>query len=168
MNYTYWLAGISVVFVVLERLLPRHKQRVFRPGDKIMQLRNNYDKEAFNGDIGVVAAITGSGEGMLIEWADSRVSAYERNEVEELTHAYAISVHKSQGSEYPAVVLTLATQHYMMLQRNLLYTAITRGKKLVVVVGSKRAVSMAVRTESRGTRFTWLAPRIAHFAEQET
>ena len=128
-----------------------------------MQIRNDYERSVFNGDIGLISAIrSGGGDGpvMMVELLDGRNIAYERGELDQLVHAYAVSVHKSQGSEYPAVVVPMVTQHYMMLQRNLLYTAITRGKRLVVLVGSKRALAMAVRNDKTRVRWTWLAERI--------
>jgi len=134
-------------------------ERVFRRGDKVMQLRNDYDKAVFNGDIGVIVAIDADEAVVRVEF-DGRVASYERAELDQLSHAYAVSVHKSQGSEYAAVVIPLATQHYMMLQRSLLYTAVTRGKKLVVIVGNKRAVAMAVRNADAKRRYTWLAERV--------
>jgi exodeoxyribonuclease V alpha subunit len=138
--------------------------RTFRTGDKVMQLKNDYDKGVFNGDIGVIGSIEGGTGGgftaVRVDFPDGRTAHYDRNELDQLVHAYAVSVHKSQGSEYPAVVLPLHTQHYMMLQRSLLYTAVTRGKRLVVVVGSRKAVAMAVRNASARQRFTWLAERI--------
>ncbi|HEX2686217.1 MAG TPA: ATP-dependent RecD-like DNA helicase [Kofleriaceae bacterium] len=134
-------------------------ERVFRRGDKVMQLRNDYDKSVFNGDIGVISAIDRE-EGVLRVEFDGRAVSYERAELDQLVHAYAVSIHKSQGSEYPAVVIPLVTQHYMMLQRSLLYTAVTRGKKLVVIVGSKRAVALAVRNADARRRYTWLAERV--------
>jgi exodeoxyribonuclease V alpha subunit len=91
---------------------------------------------------------------------DGRLASYERAELDQLTHAYAVSIHKSQGSEYAAVVIPLVTQHYVMLQRSLLYTAVTRGKKLVVIVGSKRAVALAVKNADAKRRYTWLAERV--------
>ena len=138
-----------------------HGQRQFRVGDKVMQVRNNYDKEIFNGDIGIVQALSSDKE-MIVELLDGRHVRVEKGGLDELTHAFACSIHKSQGCEYPCVVITLATQHYMMLQRNLLYTAITRGKELVVVVGASRAVSMAVNNESPSQRWTWLDKRTAN------
>jgi exodeoxyribonuclease V alpha subunit len=134
-------------------------ERTFRRGDKVMQLRNDYDKSVFNGDIGVITAIN-SDEGTLGVEFDGRLASYERAELDQLAHAYAVSIHKSQGSEYPAVVIPLANQHYMMLQRSLLYTAVTRGKKLVVIVGSRRAVATAVRNADAKRRYTWLAERV--------
>ncbi|CAN5923065.1 ATP-dependent RecD-like DNA helicase [soil metagenome] len=132
--------------------------RVFRRGDKVMQLKNDYDKNVFNGDIGVIAGID-SDKQLRVEF-DGKVASYERQELDQLIHAYAVSIHKSQGSEYPAVVIPLGTQHFMMLQRSLLYTAVTRGKRLVVIVGSKRAVQLAVRNADARQRFTWLAERV--------
>ncbi len=132
--------------------------RVFRRGDKVMQLKNDYDKNVFNGDIGVIAGID-SDKQLRVEF-DGKIASYERQELDQLIHAYAVSIHKSQGSEYPAVVIPLGTQHFMMLQRSLLYTAVTRGKRLVVIVGSKRAVQLAVRNADARQRFTWLAERV--------
>jgi exodeoxyribonuclease V alpha subunit len=131
--------------------------RTYRRGDKVMQLRNDYDKAVFNGDIGVIAGID---DAIVRVEFDGRAAVYERAELDQLAHAYAVSVHKSQGSEYPAVVIPLVTQHFMMLQRSLLYTAVTRGKKLVVVVGHRRAVAMAVRNADAKRRYTWLAERV--------
>jgi len=134
--------------------------RRFRAGDKVMQLRNDYDKSVFNGDIGVIASIDSEGGVVRVDFGDGRVATYERAELDQLVHAYAVSVHKSQGSEYAAVVIPLVTQHFMMLQRSLLYTAVTRGKKLVVIVGTKRAVALAVKNADARRRYTWLAERV--------
>ena len=124
-----------------------------------MQLKNDYDRNVFNGDIGVIESVEPANNTLRVDF-DGRITNYERNELDQLVHAYAVSVHKSQGSEYPAVVLSLVTQHFMMLQRSLLYTAVTRGKKLVVIVGSKRAVGLAVKNADARKRYTWLAERI--------
>ncbi len=134
-------------------------ERVFRAGDKVMQLRNDYDRNVYNGDIGVIASIIPDDNVINVDF-DGRNVVYERAELDQLVHAYAVSVHKSQGSEYAAVVIPLVTQHYMMLQRSLLYTGVTRGKKLVVLVGSKRAVSLAVRNADAKRRYTWFAERV--------
>jgi len=134
-------------------------ERVFRVGDKVMQLRNDYDKAVFNGDIGVITAIDGDDAILRVDF-DGRPTLYERAELDQLVHAYAVSIHKSQGSEYPVVVMPIATQHYMMLQRSLLYTGVTRGKRLVVLVGSKRAVGLAVKNADARRRYTWLAERV--------
>ena len=131
----------------------------FRVGDKVMQIRNNYDKDVFNGDVGRVLVIEGSEEVMTVRFQD-RVVGYEFADLDELVLAYAMSVHKSQGAEFRAVVMPLTTQHYMMLQRNLLYTAITRARELVVLVGTKQALAMAVRNNQVAQRHTTLAERI--------
>ncbi|GAB1818517.1 SF1B family DNA helicase RecD2 [Herbidospora sp. RD11066] len=141
----------------------RYGGRVFRVGDKVTQLRNNYDKGAagvFNGTVGVVTAILPD-DGKLTVLTDEDESVdYSFDELDELAHAYAVSIHRSQGSEYPAVVIPLATSAWMMLQRNLLYTAITRAKRLVVVVGSRRALGQAVRVKGAGRRHTGLTHRL--------
>ena len=129
----------------------------FRVGDKVMQVRNNYDRDVFNGDIGRVHGIE---DDILRVRFQDRVLAYEFSELDELVLAYAMSVHKSQGAEFRAVVMPLTTQHYMMLQRNLLYTAITRARELVVIVGTKQALGMAVRNNRVAERHTTLSPRI--------
>ncbi len=131
----------------------------FRVGDKVMQLRNNYDKMVFNGDIGRVVAYDPEEDKVIVRF-DADVD-YARSELDEITLAYAITVHKSQGSEFPCVVLPMLTQHYIMLYRNLLYTAVTRAKRLVVLVGTKKAVSLAVRNVKTEQRFSSLAERLA-------
>jgi exodeoxyribonuclease V alpha subunit len=135
-------------------------ERSFRLGDKVMQLKNDYDRNVYNGDIGVVDRVDADAGKLWVALGDGRAAEYERTDLDQLVLAYAVSVHKSQGSEYPAVVIPLATQHFMMLGRSLLYTAVTRGKRLVVIVGSRRAVGMAVRNATARARFTWLAERI--------
>jgi exodeoxyribonuclease V alpha subunit len=135
--------------------------RKFRVGDKVIQLKNDYDKEVWNGDVGrVIDVVTEDDEVELRVEIDGRSVTYVAQELDQLGHAYALSVHKSQGSEYPAVVIPIVTQHYMMLKRNLLYTGLTRGKRLVVMVGSKKALGIAVRTDDTRMRWTWLAERI--------
>jgi exodeoxyribonuclease V alpha subunit len=134
-------------------------ERVFRVGDKVMQTRNNYEKDVFNGDIGRIYAIDDLGGGFEITIND-QFQYYEWVETEDLIHAYCISTHRSQGSEYPVVVMPLLTQHYMMLQRNLLYTAITRAKQMVVLVGTRRAINMAVRNNKVAERFSGLVNRL--------
>lgn len=134
--------------------------RLFRVGDKVMQLRNNYDKEVFNGDIGRVRAFDFEEQSMSV-LMDGRLVVYDWSECNELTHAYAISVHKSQGSEYPVVVMPVMTQHYVMLQRNLLYTGVTRAKKLVVLVGTRKAIGMAVRNNKIARRYSGLDWRLS-------
>jgi exodeoxyribonuclease V alpha subunit len=134
----------------------------FAPGDKVMQTENDYDREVFNGDLGRVLRIDQT-EGVLIADFDGREVEYPFGELDALVPAYATTIHKSQGSEYPAVVITLATQHYTMLARNLVYTAVTRGKRLVVIVGQRKALAIAVRTHGSKRRWTklreWLSTR---------
>jgi exodeoxyribonuclease V alpha subunit len=124
-------------------------------GDKVMQVENEYDKEVYNGDLGVVRAIDPEPSEMVIEF-DGRPVTYGFGELDEVVLAYATTIHKSQGSEYPAVVMPLTTQHYPMLQRNLLYTAVTRGKRLVVIVGQKKAVAIAVKGKQTARRWSKL------------
>jgi exodeoxyribonuclease V alpha subunit len=162
------LAGAGNLNRVLqERLNPEGRtlvrgERRYREGDKVMQIRNNYDKEVFNGDIGRILSLDMEAQTAIVR-IDERQVSYEFHELDEVMLAYAVSVHKSQGSEYPAVVLPLLTQHYVLLQRNLLYTAITRGRRLVVVVGSRRALAMAVKNAKTAARHTRLAERLALF-----
>ncbi len=128
---------------------------VFASGDKVMQIENDYDKEVYNGDIGYVADVDPD-DGELTASFDGRSVIYGSGELDTLVPAYAVTIHKSQGSEYPAVVIPMLTQHYAMLQRNLLYTGITRGKRLVVLVGQKKAVAIAVRNVSGRRRWSKL------------
>ncbi len=127
--------------------------RIYAPNDKVIQTVNNYDKEVFNGDIGRVTRIDEE-EGLVCIDYDGRIVEYETGELDEISLAYATSVHKSQGSEYPATVIPLAMQHYMLLERNLLYTAVTRGKKLVVLIGQTKALAMAVKRTGSMRRLT--------------
>lgn len=133
--------------------------RTYRVGDKVMQIRNNYDKEVFNGDIGKIISIASEEQEIQVR-IDDREITYDFSELDELTLAYAVSIHKSQGSEYPAVIIPFTLQHYVMLQRNLLYTAVTRGKKLVVLVGMSKAVRIAIKNTKILQRYTWLAQRL--------
>ncbi len=132
-----------------------HMHRVFRLGDKVIQNRNNYDLEVFNGDIGFVRKVESEDQEITIEFPQGMVT-YQPPDLLDLSHAFAITVHKSQGSEYPCVVLLAATQHYMLLQRNLLYTGITRAKKKIVLIGSKKALAMAIRNDRIKQRNTIL------------
>jgi len=133
--------------------------RTYRVGDRVMQVRNNYDKDIFNGDLGRVKRIDLVEQHVIIE-VDGKEIPYEFTDMDELLPAYAISVHKSQGNEYPCVIVPLLTQHFVLLQRNLLYTAITRGKKLVILIGSKKALSIAVRNNKTAARFSRLRERL--------
>lgn len=134
--------------------------RSFKVRDKVMQIRNNYTKEVFNGDIGHIVKIDPENQEVIIAY-DGRDVVYDYGELDEVILAYAVSVHKSQGSEYPCVVIPLLTQHYVLLQRNLLYTAITRGKKLVVVVGSRKALAISVKNDKTQKRHTLLRVRLS-------
>ncbi|MEV7444749.1 ATP-dependent RecD-like DNA helicase [Streptomyces sp. NPDC091204] len=138
--------------------------RVFRVGDKVTQVRNNYEKGAngvFNGTVGVVTGLDVDEQRLTVRTEEDEEIGYEFAELDELAHAYAVTIHRSQGSEYPAVVIPVTTGAWMMLQRNLLYTAVTRAKKLVVLVGSRKALGQAVRTVSAGRRYTAVAPRLS-------
>ena len=133
--------------------------RVFREGDKVMQTANNYDKGVFNGETGRILLVDNAARRFSVKF-DIGVVDYTLQEAEELIHAYAITVHKSQGSEFPVVVMPLLSQHYIMLQRNLLYTGMTRAKKLLILVGSRRALSIAVANDRPMQRRTLLVQRL--------
>ncbi len=133
--------------------------KVFKAGDKVMQIRNNYDKEVFNGDIGRISKIDRETQEVTVNY-DGKPIKYEYSELDEIVVAYAVSVHKSQGSEYPVIVMPIHTQHYMLLQRNLLYTAITRGKKLVILVGTMKAIAIAIKNNKTQQRYTLLKERL--------
>jgi exodeoxyribonuclease V alpha subunit len=133
--------------------------RTFRVGDKVMQTVNNYDKNVYNGDIGRITAMDQIQQTLTIS-IDGQPVVYDFLEADELVHAYAISVHKSQGAEYPCVVMPVVTQHYMMLQRNLLYTAVTRAKKLVILIGTRRALHIAVKNNKVSQRYSALDWRL--------
>jgi exodeoxyribonuclease V alpha subunit len=144
----------------------------FAPGDKIMQIENDYDKDVYNGDIGYIDDVDPDA-GELTASFDGRAVTYGFGELDTLVPAYAATIHKSQGSEYPAVVIPVLTQHYAMLQRNLLYTGVTRGKRLVVLVGQKKAIAIAVRNVSGRRRWSklneWLAATaVRHRRKSET
>ena len=165
--------GVSNLNLKLQEILnpagPSKKELLrdgttFRVGDKVMQTKNNYHKEVFNGDIGLICKIEPVDQEVLVDF-DSREISYDFGEMDELTLAYACTIHKSQGGEYAAVVIPLHTQHYMMLQRNLLYTGITRGRKLVALVGSRKALSLAVRRQDTAKRFSLLRQRLQYGKE---
>lgn len=140
--------------------------RAYRVGDRVMQIRNNYDKEVYNGDMGIIQALDMELQKVTVT-VDGRPVVYDFLELDELVHAYAISIHKSQGSEFPAVVIPVLTSHYMLLQRNLLYTAVTRARRLVVLVGQPKAIAMAVRNNKVSERFTGLSERLTGVAVSE-
>jgi len=133
--------------------------RVFKPGDKVMQIRNNYDKDVYNGDIGRIRGIDREEQEVRVDF-DGKLVSYDFSELDEIVLAYATSVHKAQGSEYPVIVMPVLTQHFMLLQRNLLYTGITRGRKLVVLVGTKKALAIAVKNNKQQMRYTMLRERL--------
>ena len=157
--------GAGNLNLELQKALNPGEEGVFRGGrhfkvnDKVMQIVNNYDKEVYNGDIGRIASIDEEEKEVKVIMDDREV-VYDYSDLDELVHAYAVSVHKSQGSEYPAVVIPILTQHYVLLQRNLLYTGVTRGKKLVVIVGTKKAMASAVKNNRTENRFTLLKQRL--------
>jgi exodeoxyribonuclease V alpha subunit len=145
------------------QLEKRYGGRVFRVGDKVTQLRNNYDKGKagiFNGSLGIVTGLSLEEQTLTVLTDEDESVDYDFGELDELAHAYAVTIHRSQGSEYPAVVIPLTTSSWTMLQRNLLYTAITRAKTLVVLAGSRRALAHAVRTPGAGRRYTALTNRL--------
>ncbi|MBS2963223.1 ATP-dependent RecD-like DNA helicase [Actinocrinis puniceicyclus] len=175
-------AGAGNLNILLQQVLTPHRDgaperrfggRVFRVGDKVTQIRNNYDKGAngvFNGTGGIVTAIDPDEQKLAVRTDEDELIPYDFAELDELQHAYAVTVHRSQGSEYPAVVIPVTTSAWTMLQRNLLYTAVTRAKKLVVLVGSERALAQAVRTAGSGRRHTALDLRLdgrltTHYSE---
>jgi exodeoxyribonuclease V alpha subunit len=132
---------------------------IFRVGDKVIQTRNNYTREVYNGDIGRITGVDPIDQVLSVTF-DGRNVDYDFGDLDELQLAYAISIHKSQGSEYPAVVIPLHTTHFIMLRRNLLYTGLTRGRKLVVLVGSRKALGIAIRTADTARRFSLLKWRL--------
>lgn len=162
-----FLCGVENLNLMLqEQLNPKKNQdelkyssQTFRVGDKVMHIRNNYQKNVFNGDIGFIQDV--NNEKLTVDYFDHIVT-YKKNELNELTLAYASSVHKSQGSEYKVVIIPLSTSHYIMLQRNLLYTAITRAKQKVIIIGSKKALMTAIQSNRTQKRYTLLAERLAH------
>ncbi len=141
--------------------------RTFRVGDKVMQLKNDYDRNVTNGDLGIVASIDPEEQSLVVRFDDARDVPYDGATLDELVLAYAISVHKSQGSEYPAVVIPLLTTHFVMLSKNLLYTAVTRGKRLVVLVADPRAIKLALAADRRDERRTRLVARLQEGSGEE-
>ena len=155
-------AGARSLNIELQKVLnPNHTNgivkfgQIFAVGDKIMQTENNYDKEVYNGDIGIIKAINEQDQEIIINFYNRDVN-YDYTDLDQITLAYATTIHKSQGSEYPAVIIPITMQSYMMLRRNLIYTAITRGKKLVVIIGQKKALAMAVKDTTSSHRYSKL------------
>jgi exodeoxyribonuclease V alpha subunit len=140
-------------------VLIEHMGNAFKLGDKVMHLRNNYQKDVYNGDIGIIRDCSRNSREITVDYYGHNVK-YDHTELEEISIAYAISVHKSQGSEYPAVIVPLVTQHYVLLQRNLLYTAMTRGQKLVILIGSQKALNIALNNDKPQQRLTRLSERL--------
>ena len=132
----------------------------YRTGDKVIQIRNNYEKETLNGDIGKIIEISTDPGSVTIRFSGNRIVSYEPGELDEIAPAFAITVHKSQGSEFPCVVIPVSTQHFVLLQRNLLYTAITRGSQTVVLVGQKKAAAMAIKNIDTRQRYRGLLDRL--------
>jgi exodeoxyribonuclease V alpha subunit len=166
-------AGAGNLNALLQEALTPHREgaperrfggRVYRVGDKVTQLRNNYDKGVagiFNGTVGTVTALSLENQTLTVLTDEEESVEYDFTELDELAHAYAVTIHRSQGSEYPAVVIPVTTSSWMMLQRNLLYTGVTRAKKLIVLAGSRKALAVAVRTPGSGRRYTALSHRLA-------
>ena len=155
---------IQLNTLLQERLNPhgdevKKGQRIFRVGDRVLQMRNNYDKDVFNGDLGWIVSLDREAETLEIDF-EGREVTYDYEDLDELSLAYAVSVHKSQGSEYPAIIMPVVTQHYMLLQRNLIYTGLTRARKLAVMIGSRRALSIGLKNKDSAKRFTHLIYRL--------
>ena len=165
--------GTKALNALLQAKLNPHPNRklerfgtIYAEGDKVIQMVNNYDKEVFNGDIGSIVAVNEE-ESALSVLYDDREVIYEFGELDEIALAYAITIHKSQGSEYPAVVIPLSMQHYSLLERNLIYTAVTRAKKLVMIIGDPKALAMAIGNRRSSQRLTGLAARISGETEDK-
>lgn len=158
------VGSINLNLAMQEALNPegiglRHSGFIFRQNDKVMQIKNNYDKEVFNGDIGVIEYVNLEERNLTVNF-DGRSIEYEITELDELILAYAITIHKSQGSEYPIVVIPMIMSHYKMLQRNLLYTGITRAKQILVIVGTKKALAYTISNVTATKRNTMLEKRL--------
>ena len=166
--------GTKALNTLLQQSLNPHAARkivrfetTYAEGDKVIQMVNNYDKEVFNGDIGRITQVD-EDENMLRVEYDGREVLYESGELDEIALAYAITIHKSQGSEYPAVVIPLSMQHFTLLERNLIYTAVTRAKKLVMmIIGDPQALAMAIGNKRSSQRLTGLAARISDEMEEK-
>lgn len=165
------LGATNLNTALQERLNPKNAAitrggRTYRLGDKVMQIKNNYDKEIFNGDIGRIRRISPETQEIVINFDGSEI-IYDYADMDEIVHAYAVSVHKAQGSEYPVVIMPVTTQHSIMLQRNLIYTAVTRGRKFVVLVGSRRALAIGIKNDKTQKRYTRLDWRLAGIADRQ-
>ena len=137
----------------------RSGDRVFRPHDRVMQVVNNYDKGIFNGELGSLTRIDFQNRTFQVMFDAGNIE-YEWNEADQIKHAYAVTVHKSQGSEFPVVIMPVLTQHYIMLQRNLIYTGMTRARRLLVCIGTRKALGIAIRNNKPLLRYTRLAERL--------
>jgi exodeoxyribonuclease V alpha subunit len=159
------IIGVSNLNIELQKKLNpdqfgiTHGSRIFKVGDKVMQITNNYEREVFNGDIGWILKIDQEDQEVIIDF-DGRSIPYDYSDLDEIVLAYAISVHKSQGSEYPVVIFPVTTQHYLLLQRNLIYTGMTRAKKLVVLIGTKKALTIAIKNNKPQWRYAHLLERL--------
>jgi len=159
------VVGVTNLNLILQKTLnpsqeePLRGTKHMRVGDKVMQIRNNYDKDVYNGDTGRIVEIDRELQELKVNY-DGRIVTYDFSELDEIVLAYAISIHKSQGSEYPVVIIPILTQHYMLLQRNLLYTALTRGKKLAILIGTHKALAIAIKNDTPQKRYTLLRERI--------
>jgi exodeoxyribonuclease V alpha subunit len=160
--------GVNNLNATLQQRLNPHPldqverfERIYAVGDKVLQTRNNYDsdKQVFNGDVGIIAGIDPKSRVVSVEF-DRRTVDYKPDELDQLDLAYALTIHKAQGSEYPVVVMPLVMGHYMMLDRQMLYTGLTRGKELVILIGEKKAAQVAVNMVRARKRVTWLAERL--------
>ena len=160
------IVGTRNLNVELQKLLNKSENQpverfgnIFKEGDKVMQIENNYDKDVFNGDTGFITYINHEEQELTIRYEDKDIK-YDFNELDQIVLSYAITIHKSQGSEYQVVVIPIMMQHYTMLQKNLIYTAITRGKKLVVMVGEKKALRVALHNKKNAERWSSLQNKL--------
>ena len=156
-EHAIFMKGRGKVTMPKETL--RRSGYAFRADDKVMQIKNNYDKDVYNGDIGIIESVNETDRILKVNF-DGRSVEYDISELDELVHAYATTIHKSQGSEYPVVVMPVMMNHYVMLQRNLIYTGITRAKKILVIVGTRKALTYAVKNVTVTKRNTLLKERL--------
>ena len=155
------MVGVNNLNIKIQETINKNKINIFRGsveykiGDKVIQLKNNYEKDVYNGDIGFIKNINFDLKELYIDF-DGKIVAYDFNDLDEINLSYAISIHKAQGSEFKCVIVPILTSHYMLLQRNLLYTAITRAREVVILIGSKKAIGMAVSKNIVEKRYTGL------------